>query len=172
MSALLSWLRSQKENRGVMAQLRCALAPTREQRAWPLLARFGGIGLEHKHQVVRTIAGLYASHPLEGNTAMGTLCLRLCSDSENPWKDEAPGAVAKRVQHLLAAESHELCDRVVRLILRAKTQGIAVDYEQLERDLLDWDSPSRRDRVRVEWAKQFWAPGGNAAKNAAEEENT
>lgn len=163
MSALLSWLRSKKEDRGAMAQLRCALIPSREQRAWPLLARFDGIGLEHKHKVVRTIAGLYASHPVESNTGMGTLCLRLCSESETPWKDEAPGAVAKRVQHLLAAESHEVCERVVRLVLRAKTQGVAVDYEQLECDLLDWDRSSRRDRVRAEWAKQFWTPVANIA---------
>lgn len=162
MSALLSWLRSKKENRGAMAQLRCALAPAREQRAWPLLARFGGIGPEHTNQVVRTIAGLYASHPLEGTAAMGTLCLRLCSESETPWKDETPGAVAKRVQHLLAAESREICERVIRLVLRAKTQGLAVDYEQLERDLLDWGNPSRRGRVRADWAKQFWTPKADA----------
>lgn len=170
MSALLSWLQSKKEQRGIMATLRCALVPAREQRAWSLLARFGGIGLEHKNYVVRTVAGLYASHSLECSTGdMGTLCLSLCQKSEVPCKDDKPGAMAKRMQHLLAAENQEICDRVVRLVLRAKTQGLPVNYNQLERDLLNWEKNYSRERVRVTWAKQFWTVKTDGAEVAEEE---
>ena len=61
MTALVQWLRTQKERRGVLAQLRCAIVPGKQQRAWPLLARFDGIE-GHKGEVVRTIAALYAAH--------------------------------------------------------------------------------------------------------------
>jgi CRISPR system Cascade subunit CasB len=104
---------------------------------------------------------------MEGDAAMGTLCLGLCSKSENHGNDETPGPVAKRMQHLLAAESWEVCDRVIRLVLRAKTQGLAVEYEQLERDLYNWDKSTMRDKIRAEWAKQFYTPG----TERAEEEN-
>lgn len=158
---LMDWLRRQKEQRGVLAQLRCGLVKSKEQRAWPLLARFDGIE-GYKGQVVRTIAALYASHPEETNTAnksnMGTLCLRLCGDGETPWQDEKPGPMAMRLQYLLAAETEEICQRVARLVLRCKSSGIPVNYEQLYTDLLHWEKPSARERVRQSWAQHFWAP--------------
>src|ERR1039457_2141532 len=40
---LLAYLRQLKNDRGAMADLRCALNSTKLPRAWPLLARVGGI---------------------------------------------------------------------------------------------------------------------------------
>lgn len=159
MSTLMDWLRRQKEQRGVLAQLRCGLVAGKEHRAWPLLARFDGIE-GYKGQVVRTIAGLYASHPDEtGNPGnMGTLCLRLCGDDETPWQDEKPRPMAMRLQYLLAAEPEEICQRAARLVLRCKASGIPVNYEQLYTDLLLWEKPFSRERVRQSWAQHFWAP--------------
>ena len=58
---LLSYLRSLKDNRGAMADLRCAVSDTRRHRAWPWLAAVGGI----ESIVIETVAGLYAHHPEE-----------------------------------------------------------------------------------------------------------
>src|SRR5690348_9818744 len=60
---LLGLLRSLKNDRGAMANLRCALTPARMHRAWPLLARAGGID----NPIAETVAGLYAQHPGETN---------------------------------------------------------------------------------------------------------
>lgn len=158
MNDLMEWLRSQKDNRGVMAQLRCGLTPGKEHRAWPVLARFGGIE-GHRGAAVRAVAGLYASHPDEcavGN--MGTVCLRLCSDAETPWVDPSPGPMAMRLQYLLASESDEVCMRAARLVLRCKNKGISVNYCQLFTDLLQWEKHHQRQRVREAWAQEFWAP--------------
>lgn len=166
MSALMEWLRAQKDKRGVLAQLRCGLVPAKAQRAWPLLARFGGIE-GHTGEVVRTVAALYASHPEEARTGgMGTLCLRLCSDEEKPWNDEKPGSIAMRLQYLLAAETPEVCRRVARLVLRAKTQGIAVNYAGLHKDLLEWQWPEQRERILARWAQEFWAPATSRQTSA------
>lgn len=157
MTALVQWLRTQKERRGVLAQLRCGIVPGKQQRAWPLLARFDGIE-GHKGDVVRTIAALYAAHPDESDSgSMGSVCRRLCSNDEKP-DDEKPGPIGMRFQHLLAAETAEVCPRVVRLILRAKAQGIPVNYTQLQEDLLQWAVPQKRRYVKERWAQQFWAP--------------
>jgi CRISPR system Cascade subunit CasB len=58
---LLAYLRQLKNDRGAMANLRCALNPTKVSRAWPLLARVGGID----NFRVETVAGLFAYHPDE-----------------------------------------------------------------------------------------------------------
>lgn len=157
MTALVQWLRTQKERRGVLAQLRCGIVPGKQQRAWPLLAPFDGIE-GYKGEVVRTVAALYAAHPEESASgSMGSVCRKLCSDDERR-DDEKPGAIGMRFQHLLAAETAEVCPRVVRLILRARAQGIPVNYVQLQEDLLQWAVPHKRRYVQERWAQQFWAP--------------
>lgn len=167
MSALMEWLRAQKDKRGVLAQLRYGIVPAKAQRTWPLLARFGGIE-GHKGEVVRTVAALYASHSDEARAGgMGALCLHLCSKEEKPGQDEKPGPIAMRLQYLLAAETPEVCQRAVRLVLRAKTQGIAVNYAGLHKDLLEWQWPEQRERIQARWAQEFWAPATSRQATSA-----
>lgn len=155
---LLAFLHSVKENRGAMANLRCALVKSRRYRAWPLLACFGGIGEEHENMVVRTVAGLYAIHPentSEGD--FGGLCRRLMNKEENNkffnFKTSTEiGPVSRRFQHLLAAErGKEVNERVVRFVLRMKADGVPVNYADLYDGLLFWG-----DKVRNRWAGSFW----------------
>ena len=44
------------------------------------------------------------------------------------------------------------------MVLMAKSQGVPVNYEQLETDLKFWN-----DRTKTEWAAAFWIPGVGAA---------
>lgn len=157
---LLKFLRSRQEDRGFMANLRCLLVGNKQHRAWPYVANFGGIGDKHGNKVVQTIAGLYATHSEETHDGnYGAMCRKLLSDDERQKLNRAEGIgpVSRRFQHLLAAEGDEIFDRVVRLVLRAKAQdNIRVNYEQLYKDLLDWEYHA--DRVRVRWAQSFWTP--------------
>ena len=59
--------------------------------------------------------------------------------------------MTRRFQHLLASSREEVCDRVARLVLYAKSKEIPVNYSQLENDLFYWS-----DSVRIRWAKSFW----------------
>lgn len=156
---LFKFLHSHQEDRGFMANLRCALVDGKQHRAWPYLANFDGIGETHRNKVVQTVAGLYATHPEEVHVGdFGATCRKLLSDDEleKLRKAEGIGPVSRRFQHLLAAEGDEVFDRVVRFVLRAKTQDIPINYQQLYKDLRDWEYQS--DRVRVRWAKSFWVP--------------
>lgn len=157
--SLLKFLRSRQEDRGFMANLRCMLVESKQHRAWPYVANFGGIGEKHCNKVVQTVAGLYATHPEETHDRnYGAMCRKLLSDDERQKLNQAEGIgpVSRRFQHLLAAEGDEIFDRVVRLVLRAKAQDIPVNYEQLYKDLLDWEYHA--DWVRVRWAQSFWTP--------------
>lgn len=156
---LLKFLRSRQEDRGFMANLRCMLVESKQHRAWPYVANFGGIGEKHCNKVVQTVAGLYATHPEETHDGnYGAMCRKLLSDDERQKLNQAEGIgpVSRRFQHLLAAEGDEIFDRVVRLVLRAKAQDVPVNYEQLYKDLLDWEYHA--DWVRVRWAQSFWTP--------------
>lgn len=136
---ILAYLRQLKNDRGAMADLRCALNPAKLPRAWPLLARVGGIG----NPRVETIAGLFAYHPDESHTGnLGTTCLGLKRQNES---------FDARFRRLLACDRDEVCERLRPMILAAKAKGIAVNYEQLFVDLCYWSDP-----VKARWAREYW----------------
>ncbi len=160
--SLMAFLRGVREDRGAMANLRCALVEGKRHRAWPLLARFEGVGSDPRALAVQLVAGLYASHPEESHDGdLGTTCRALLAEEEQAEMDSGgkPGPVSRRVQHLLAAEGDEVFQRVLRMILRAKAANVPVNYVQLLDDLLRWRYDS--EAVQVRWARSFWAPRGN-----------
>lgn len=163
---LLSFLRQlkHKDDRAALANLRCALVKSRQYRAWPLLARFGGIGDQHGNLVVQTVAGLFATHPEDTNSGdFGNACRQLMNKEErdklsNFKTSTEVGPVARRFQHLLAADDgKEINERVIRFVLRLKAVGIAVNYDDLYQGLMDWKNEDwRRDKARNRWAGSFW----------------
>ncbi len=174
MSALMEFLLCNRENKGVMATLRRALVASTEMRAWPLLLRFGGVGGDHRARTVRTVAGLFAHHPANSDIGnMGTVCRALCSPDEQPWKNgdehdpnkvNPPGPMTRKFMYLLSANREEICERVARVVLYAKSRGIPVNYSALEQDLLFWP------RARETWAGVFWAlPQEDDGQNEQEE---
>lgn len=149
------------EDRGALAQLRGALADSteRQMRAWPVLARFGGIPTEdtHKAEVVRTVAGLLAMGRLKhsaGAGSFGSACRSLLGDDERKslYKPEQTGPVARRMQHMLAATRDEICPRVAQLGRRIEKEGEKLDFVRLYEDLLRWS-----DSVKAHWANDFWS---------------
>ncbi len=136
---LMAFLRQLKSDRGAMADLRCALSPAKLPRAWPLLARVGGIG----NPRIETIAGLFAYHPDETHTGnLGTTCRRLAGENNS---------FDGRFRRLLSCDRDEICERLRPVILAAKAKGIPVDYEELFADLCYWG-----DNVKARWARQYW----------------
>lgn len=160
---LLKFLSDRSEDRGIMADLRCALVDGKRHRAWPYLGYIGGIGDTHSERAVQTIAGLYATHPPKNKPPerdFGAMCRKLLSDEERKKLDTAEGVgpITRRFQHLLAAEGEEIFDRVVRFVLRAKAEEIPVNYAELFEKLYYWQWPDGADRVKTDWARSFWTP--------------
>jgi len=155
-AAVMALLRSLQHDRGAMSNLRCALAPARRHRAWPLLARVGGID----DPVTETVAGCYAYHSDEThNGNFGDTCLALAG---------AHNSFDARFRRLLACDREELCERVRPVVLAAKSKGIQVNYETLAADLLWWG-----DRVRTRWAQAYWgsAPAEDLTTPPTKEES-
>jgi CRISPR system Cascade subunit CasB len=136
---VLAFLRQLRDNRGAMADLRCALNPALRARAWPLLARVGGIG----RPIHETVAGLFAYHPEEVNTGnLGTTCRRLAAENSS---------FDARFRRLLSCEREELGDRLRPVVLAARAKGIPINYEDLFADLVYWG-----DHVKARWAREYW----------------
>jgi len=136
---LLHYLRDLKEDRGAMAELRRALNPTQRHRAWPLLARVGGIG-EPRYE---TVAGLFAHHPLETSSGnLGTTC-RILSGEHNTFEG--------RFRRMLACDHDDICEHLRPIVLAARAKGLPVNFEQLFADLIYWS-----DAVKARWAAEFW----------------
>ncbi|MFA5903812.1 MAG: type I-E CRISPR-associated protein Cse2/CasB [Desulfobacula sp.] len=160
MEDLMEFLRKKKEDRGAMAVLRRGLISGQAQRTWPILAPFNGIGIKFHERAVQVIAGLYAMHPKETSKGnFGFSCRGLLNDDERSKISRGEeGPLSKRFHHLLAADGDEVFDRVIHFVQRIKhQQDIPVNYNQLSKDLLSWQNPYRKDRVRTEWAKSFWS---------------
>ncbi|MGA2076151.1 MAG: type I-E CRISPR-associated protein Cse2/CasB [Terriglobia bacterium] len=136
---LLAYLRRLKNDRGAMADLRCALNPSKLPRAWPLLGRVGGIG----NPRIEAVAGLFAYHPDETHTGnIGTTCYRLAAENNS---------FDARFRRLLSCDRDEICDRLRPVILAAKPKGIPINYEELYTDLCYWPG-----NVKARWAREYW----------------
>lgn len=158
MSWLLERLLKYKDNRGLMANLRCVLVDSKKHRAWPALNR---LGIEIDKEVPAYVAGLYATHPEETSSGnFGSTCKTIeLRRGDKRGDDSKLTPTERRFQQLLTAErGAELFDRVLRMVLMAKAQGVPVNYEQLETDLKFWT-----DRTKTEWATAFWAHGSAPA---------
>lgn len=154
MSAFLDRLRKYKDDRGMMANLRCILVENKKHRAWPALNR---LGVPITDDVSAYVAGLFATHPEETSDGnFGDTCKAIEQRrGDKRGDDNKLTPTERRFQHLLSAEKGtELNERVLRMILMAKSQGIPVNYAKLETDLKYWS-----DRKKTEWAAAFWSPG-------------
>jgi len=151
MSSFLERLRKHRDDRGMMANLRCILVENKKHRAWPVLNR---LGVAIDNDVASFVSGLFATHPEEiciGN--FGTTCKAIERKRDDKRSDDPKlTPTERRFQHLLSAETgHELHGRVMRMVLMAKSQGIPVNYEQMAFDLKRWS-----DRTKTEWAMAYW----------------
>lgn len=158
MSRLLERLRKHRDNRGMMANLRCVHVDSKKHRAWPALNR---LGIAIDDNVSAYVAGLFATHPEETSTGnFGTTCKAIEQRRNDRQSDDNKlTPTERRFQHLLTAETEaELSYRVLRMVLMAKSQGVPVNYAQLETDLRAW---KWGDRTKTEWASAFWAQGAS-----------
>jgi CRISPR system Cascade subunit CasB len=149
----------------MMANLRCIHVENKKHRAWPALNR---LGVAIDNNVSAFVAGLFATHPEEtftGNFGATSKSIEQ-RRREKRNDDNKMTPSERRFQHLLTAETDaELYDRVLRIVLMAKSQGVPVNYAKLETDLKSW---FLNDLTKTDWAAAFWTPETISA--SAEEE--
>lgn len=152
------YLQSMDGDRGKLAILRKGLIENQSQATWPLLNRFINFDSPYQIKALQTIAGLYAHHPKNTDTGnFGSLCNRLLdADEKQKMGQGESGPISRHFQYALAANGEEIFPRVRRLVLRAKKNDISVNYIQLIKDLLGWQSSYKKERIKLAWGKAFW----------------
>ena len=106
------------------------------------------------------VASLFAWHP--ENIAAGRSWERSFGASARALKSalkigpNEPDRIATRLVALLNANSEDLPEYLRSMVGLFRAHSIAIDWEQLLRDLRWWDDPERA--VQTKWAKAYWAP--------------
>lgn len=171
-SSFVARLERWKDDRGALANLRCALRsqPELRRRAWPLIAQLTSltnkVGYEDSMLVVyETVAALWAADP-ESHRSVGNFGVTCCQlRGDNPTFD-------MRFRRLLACDDRgEMCERLVPVALAAQKKSFAVDYDALFGDL-QFFAGDGRDRVRIRWAQAYWGTPAEVEVTAAETANS
>lgn len=148
---MMHFLRRSRDNRGVMASLRCLLKASQRFRGWQSIAHLDGIGCVQ----AEAVAGLYALHPKERedkNYNFGDACRALAA-ARRTDKESAESPFDKRFRRLLSCSSkQELCIHLTDVVRGLKTADVPVNYEGLFDDITKWG-----DLVRERWAIHYWS---------------
>ncbi|MDQ3129935.1 MAG: type I-E CRISPR-associated protein Cse2/CasB [Acidobacteriota bacterium] len=151
------------QNRAALANLRRGLGkpPKTAMEMFPYLGQF----LSHKtkanyENTVFIAAALFAYYP-DAKHAKGNLGASLRELKENS------DSIEKRFVALLNAEAEDLPYYLRQIIGLLKANEIAVNWERLFKDILNWNGDKRY--VQQKWAEQFW---GNYINKTDDNQNS
>jgi CRISPR system Cascade subunit CasB len=155
-------------DRGALAVLRrgAGFAPGTYPPAFPYVERFvpDDEHAQGRRRLARyLVATIFALHPkhLAGTSLAGAFG-RLMRERDS-------ASLEKRFVALLAAEPEELPVHLRHVAALLASDGIACDYAALEVDLAQWLHPfgtELRDRVRQQWARDFYRAEQHAVSDS------
>ncbi|MGI8495793.1 MAG: type I-E CRISPR-associated protein Cse2/CasB [Pyrinomonadaceae bacterium] len=154
-----------QQNRAALANLRRGLGkpPKTVMEMYPYLGQFLSHEPKPRYETaVFIVAALFAYYPDAPGNA-GNL-----GDSIRRMKDDSD-SIEKRFVALLNAEAEDLPYYLRQIIGLLKSKEIAVNWNQLFRDVKNWDGDNRY--VQNAWARSFWGSSAND-KNQDKENNS
>ncbi len=159
----LEFLERNRENPGVMADLRCALIPAREYRSWQYIARFCDLENERERTIAATVSAAFGIQPERGGEYenVGDVMRRIaCGDNGA----DGLSSFELRFERLLACDSvGELAPQLHGIFKAAKARAIPINHENLWNDLFFWG-----DRVKRSWASHYQLFIGKKKKEMGE----
>lgn len=153
---LMKFLYSNKEDRGIMADLRRGLSETTQNRAWQHISQFCDLRNKRERTIVQLIAAGFAIHGSSSNenANLGSVMLRIAIGDGK--ENDGLKTFGSRFRRLLSASSsEELCDFLPGIILTAKTKEIQINFSRLYNDVYYWS-----DNIKIQWAASFWTKDG------------
>lgn len=161
-----------ERDRGALATLRHSLAfdPGCYPKAYPYVERF--VGHERSARdpwrlALYAVAGLYARHPQQRGPSFGTAFGELMQRRSKPR--EPNKSIEGRFVALLAADEDNILVYLRQAVSLLAADDIGFDYAQLLDDLSRWMSPAvDRDRLRQNWAREFYRAALAEAESESE----
>jgi CRISPR type I-E-associated protein CasB/Cse2 len=161
----LEYLRGHREDRGTMADLRHGFSEATEYRAWPHVAKWCDLSNDRSRRIMMTVAAGFAIHGKSvpgGN--LGSV-LRQIATGGGKGQEGLATFDARFRRFLSCSTAQEVCDHLPGVIRAAERKGVPMDFAQLHRDLTFWN-----ERIKVEWARDYWGAPRDQEKAAAEQE--
>ncbi len=154
MSTLVEELvvRSREESR-VRAVLKRSLAfdPGTYPPAFPYIEhRLKDDDGEWKRKVYYLVAGLWAMHWRDRNSAPGQFFANVCRMLY--WDNEQSPSVERHFIALIDADSEQLPYRLRQMV--ALLKDYEIDFNNLSQDLLSWNHPDKF--IQIRWAREFY----------------
>jgi len=147
----VEWLHSNRDNRGVMADLRRAMNPATAHRAWPHLARWCDLTSGTDRLIHATVAATFALQPESEPTGNLGTTLRRIAQGEN-LGDDGLKSFEGRFRRLLTCDTRsEICERLLHVVRAAARRDVPVNHFALFNDLRYWG-----EKVKLRWAAQYW----------------
>ncbi|MGE5578407.1 MAG: type I-E CRISPR-associated protein Cse2/CasB [Bacillota bacterium] len=139
---------AERRDRGALATLRRSLAfpPGSDPRSFRYVEPWVVDAEGWDRQTFYLVAGLFAIHPVGGDTSLPEALADVCR------RDEKKGVEA-RFLALLDSDLDQLPDRL-RRIMALLPDGMGINWAGLTSDLLRWFNPQRT--VQRAWARQFY----------------
>jgi CRISPR type I-E-associated protein CasB/Cse2 len=150
--AFLQRIENALQDRGKSAALRKYWSAATRHHSYPILGLLGA--LEDPRKAI--LIALYAQHPQhkDGMTVgKAALALGERKDGEHPFD--------RHFRRLLACEElgtvadpGDLAQQLHRFLQRLSSNGIPIDYRELQKNLNFWGKWT--DAVKLRWAADFW----------------
>lgn len=143
---------------GGMAALRRSLAfePGDDPKSYPYVERYVPREMHGSHplrKAMYAVAGVYAAHPESGARPLAAVYGQLVRDKDRP-------SLEQRFIALLDADPEGVVTHLRQIVSLLKSDGRAYDHVALLNDLRwlldDRIGSEARDRVRRDWARQFY----------------
>ena len=135
------------DDRGNRAELRRFWSPATLHYAYPVLGR---LGIPNPGNPDAITAALYAvsPHHAPNGLRVGQACRKLAGD-------KGFESFEKHFRRLLASEDlQEVGDQLHRIFKRLDRESIALDYQEVLKNLRFWKNYS--ETVKTRWAMDFW----------------
>ncbi len=149
-----------RQDRAALAHLRRGLGrkPGESMEMYPYVGRFIDQETDAAHdRAVFLTAALFAEYPEAAQNARDLgRSVRLIAEQSD--------SIERRFVALLDADAEDLHYYLRQMVGLLKANGIALNWQQLFKDIRGWENPGRR--VQRTWARSFW---GSAESNKQQE---
>ncbi len=143
-----------RDDRGVLADLRCGFVEQRASKCWPHIASYCDLRDDLERNVWEFVAA--GSATVLGTKTTGNMGMTLRKIALGQGGKDGLSSFEPRFRRVLGARSaEEVCQLLRGVIRAAKSKSVDINFRTLYWDLIHWGQESKK--VRESWATAFWA---------------
>lgn len=154
-----------KDDRGTLAELRRGLSETTQNRAWEHLIPYSADFAENAdHRIIWCAIGglaailipneLLSSEPWNN---IGTTMRTLAKGGGENDETKALKTFEPKFRRVLSCDdTHSLCEMIVGIGRTAAVKSVSMNLKSLFWDMWNWNDQDKRERIRLQWAKQYF----------------